>query len=82
MLHLGKSVGQPVAHEHIYAGNIMEFVLPNSKLPFRSATTIHQDDYANYDFDRFLTPDILLDEFKVNNIEYYKEIIRMSHDRP
>lgn len=69
MFDLGIGIGQGVGHEHLFAGNMYEQILPNSKFLMRCASTLQVGDYKKYNFDRFITPKIDIKLPKTKNID-------------
>lgn len=69
LFDLGISVGRGVGHEHLFAGNMYEQILPNSKFVMRCASTLQVGDFNKYDFDRFITPDIDFNLCNTKNID-------------
>lgn len=75
MLNLGDCVGKGVGHEHLFAGNIYQIRLPNSQFDIRCASTLETGNFEDYNFDKFITPQI---DFNLNhnkNIDSLKSII-------
>lgn len=72
---LGVCVGQGVAHEHNFAGNIVFFALPNSKIRFSCATTLQTDGEEKFDFDKFITPEFIKERVDARNIDSLKTIL-------